>query len=118
MPQCLLLPSGAVDDVFTGTDTHRCLQARLHTRDASCALRRTTLTTTELPRVVGRHHIDKKTGIRQDDNAATAGKSHRRQHQQQHQKRCRPRSDVDPLTQGVCGREQLVACQSHKGLTH
>ncbi|EAN94455.1 hypothetical protein TcCL_NonESM10616 [Trypanosoma cruzi] len=40
----LLLSSGVVDDAFTGTDTHRLFQTMLHTRDASCALRRACLT--------------------------------------------------------------------------
>ncbi|EKG00699.1 hypothetical protein TCSYLVIO_008341 [Trypanosoma cruzi] len=70
--QCPLLSHGSVVDALMRTVTHRFLQTKLHTCNASCALRCILPTVNKINLAVGGDYIVKESGIRQSDNKATA----------------------------------------------
>ncbi|RNC55304.1 hypothetical protein TcCL_ESM07218 [Trypanosoma cruzi] len=102
-PQCLLLSSGIFVDALLRTSAHCFFQTTLHTRDASCAVRGTTITTTGVAHApsVRTTSSRKKAGMCQGDCNASAGESHHKHHQQ----RCKPRVNVEQLTHGLCRRK-------------
>ncbi|RNC53712.1 hypothetical protein TcCL_ESM08922 [Trypanosoma cruzi] len=108
MPQRLLLSSGILVDALMRASAHCFFQTTLHTRDVSCAVKETSLTTTGVAHAPSvRTTSSRKAGMRQDDSNASPGKSHHKHHQ--HQQRCKPRVNVGQLTHGVCRRKSLVA---------